>query len=101
MELDINIKQSLLNLEKSLDALDNALLKQANGTIVQTGLTDELNLLSEDRSKLAAELDNAVAKITTLENINTEVEHRIDSVMGEIAQLLSNATMFDNPQAGA
>lgn len=88
MDLDDNIKHSLQKLEKSLDALDNALVKQVNGVAVQDDLTDELNLLSEDRSRLASELDEAVAKIDTLEAVNVEVEQRIDNVMAEISTLL-------------
>ncbi|NRA87808.1 MAG: DUF4164 family protein [Rhizobiales bacterium] len=90
MELNLNIKHSLQNLEKSLDALDNALLKQAKGSRVHSSLAQDLTILSEDRSNLARQLDDAVAKINSLENTNVDVEQRIDNVMVEISQLLSN-----------
>lgn len=89
MELDHIIKQSLLNLEKSFDALDNALLRQAKGAANNDGLSDELNLLIEDRSQMAAQLDDAKAKIDSLESLNKEIEHRVDVAMGQLTLLLS------------
>lgn len=89
MEIDHIIKQSLQNLEKSFDVLDNALKRQSNGAVTNDGLTDELNMLIEDRSKLAAQLDDAKAKIDTLQNLNNEVESRVDVAMQQLALLLS------------
>lgn len=89
MELDHILKQSLRGLESSFDALDNALMKQANGAQTNDGLTDELNMLVEDRSRLAAQLDEAQAKIETLESVNQEIEHRVDVAMQQLALLLS------------
>ena len=70
MELDEIIKQSLLKLEKSFDALDNALLKQANGVALQANLSQDIDLLVQDRSQLASQLDDAKAKIDSLQNMN-------------------------------
>lgn len=89
MELDHIIKQSLLNLEKSFDALDNALMKQANGAAASTGMAEELNMLIEDRSQLAAQLDDAKAKIESLESVNQEIETRVDVAMQQLALLLN------------
>ncbi|MGL1919614.1 MAG: DUF4164 domain-containing protein [Hyphomicrobiales bacterium] len=89
MELDHILKQSLRGLESSFDALDNALMKQANGAQTNDGLTDELNMLIEDRSRMAAQLDEAQAKIETLESVNQEIEHRVDVAMQQLALLLS------------
>lgn len=89
MELEHTIKQSLLNLEKSFDALDNALMKQANGAAANDSLTDELNILIEDRSQLAVQLDEAKAKIDSLESLNQDVENRVDMAMQQLSLLLS------------
>lgn len=90
MELDRTIKQSLLNLEKSFDALDNALMKQANGAAQNDGLADELNMLIEDRSQLAKQLDEAKAKVNVLENVNQQIEDRVDMAMEQLTLMLSD-----------
>lgn len=89
MEMDHILKTSLQNLESSFDALDNALVKQANGAQTNDGLTDELNMLIEDRSQMATQLDEAKAKIDSLESLNQEIEHRVDVAMQQLALLLS------------
>lgn len=89
MELDHTIKQSLQNLEKSFDALDNALIRQANGAVASDDLNDELNILIEDRSQMAAQLDEAKAKIDSLESLNQDVENRVDTAMQQLALLLN------------
>lgn len=91
MELDEIIKQSLLKLEKSFDALDNALLKQANGMALQANLSQDIDLLVQDRSQLASQLDDAKAKIDSLENMNQLVEKRIDAIMSELTQMLDTS----------
>ncbi|MCJ8324353.1 MAG: DUF4164 family protein [Rhizobiales bacterium] len=85
------IKQSLLKLEKSFDALDNALLKQAKGNALQANLSQDIDLLVQDRSQLASQLDDAKAKIDSLQNINQLVEKGIDAIMGELTQMLDTS----------
>lgn len=91
MELDNVIKQSLLNLEKSFDTLDNALVKQAKGAVMQGELSEDIDILEQDRNLLAGQLDEAKAKIDSLENVNQLVEQRIDAIMGELTQLLDES----------
>lgn len=91
MELDDTIKQNLLKLEKSFDALDKALLKQANGAALQGNLSQDIDLLVQDRSLLASQLDDAKAKIDSLETINQLVEKRIDAIMSELTQMLDTS----------
>ncbi len=88
MELNISITQSLQNLEKSLDSLDNALEKQNHSSSLQKNLADDLNLISDDRSKLAGQLDDAMAKIARMEAANVEIDQRIGLVMVEVNQLI-------------
>lgn len=91
MELDDTIKQNLLKLEKSFDALDKALLKQANGAALQGNLSQDIDLLVQDRSLLASQLDDAKAKIDSLETVNQLVEKRIDAIMSELTQMLDTS----------
>lgn len=88
MELDYTLKQSLLNLEKSFDALDNALMKQGNSATGNDGMADELNMLNEDKNHLAAQLDKAKAKIRMFETVNQQIENRVDTAMQQLSSLL-------------
>ncbi|PCI87183.1 MAG: hypothetical protein COB24_07195 [Hyphomicrobiales bacterium] len=89
MELDHTIRQSLLNLEKSFDALDNALMKQGSGATGNDGMRDELNMLIEDKNQLTVQLDKAEAKIGVFETANLQIENRVDTAMQQLSSLLS------------
>lgn len=89
MELDYTLKQSLLNLEKSFDALDNALVKQGNSATGNGDMADELNMLNEDKNHLAAQLDIAKEKIEMFETVNQQIENRVDAAMRQLSSLLS------------
>jgi len=84
-------------MQTAMDRLDAALgqLEAAVNRRVETdqryvAVDDELQRLGEDRSKLAQDLDEALAKSTRLEDTNREVSRRLVSAMETIRAVLND-----------
>jgi Domain of unknown function (DUF4164) len=74
----------------ALDALEAAVERRRSADGSAAGLTEEINTLGADRSRLASELDAAVARARTLETVNREVAQRLDVAIGTIRSMLED-----------
>ena len=83
------IEAASRRLALALDALAGAVERRRNADAGQASLAAQLHALGSDRSKLAAELDEAAARARSLENVNLEVARRLDAAMGTIRSLLA------------
>jgi len=75
-------------LQSALQALEAALERRLNGTDEQASLADQIHTLDADRSRLANELDDAVARSRRLETANREVAQRLDAAIDTIRAVL-------------
>jgi hypothetical protein len=82
------IDQATRRLAAALDGLDAALDRRQVADKGDVSRTAELQALGADRSRLASELDAAVARTRRLEAANREIAQRLDSAMGTIRQVL-------------
>jgi chromosome segregation ATPase len=85
--LDAALKQ----LAAALDRLDAASERRAQADALRTNLEDELAVMQDDRSRLAAELDGAIARARSLELANDEVARRLCGASAEIREVLASA----------
>lgn len=84
-----------MSLEAALQRLNDALarLEEAAEHRVELDLTIagrgiEVQALSEDRSRLARELDASYARFSTLETANRDVSRRLDQAMESLRHVL-------------
>jgi DNA-directed RNA polymerase specialized sigma24 family protein len=72
----------------ALDALEAAIERRREADRSEEGLADQLHALGADRSKLASDLDAAVARARVLETANREIARRLDVAIGTIRSVL-------------
>jgi hypothetical protein len=85
-----SIEAASRRLALALDALDAA--ADGRREVVRHGeaLTAQVHALGDDRARLAAELDSAVARSRTLEVANREVAKRIETAIETIQAVLGD-----------
>jgi hypothetical protein len=72
----------------ALDALGAAVERRREAARAEAALGDQLHALGTDRSKLAADLDQAAARTRALESTNREVARRLDTAIQTIRSVL-------------
>ena len=82
------IETASRRLTLALDALAAAVERRRNRDAGEVTLSSQLHALGADRSRLAAELDEASARARALENTSREVANRLDAAMATIRSLL-------------
>lgn len=82
------IEEALLRLDNALNSFEVAVVRAAEADQKYETLEREVSALSEDRSRLAAELDTVKADVRSQADINTQISARVDGVMHNIRTLL-------------
>jgi hypothetical protein len=82
-EID-SVEAASRRLALALDALDAAAERRREAARGEEALGVQIHSLGEDRARLAAELDQAMARARALERANREVARRIGAVMESI-----------------
>jgi septal ring factor EnvC (AmiA/AmiB activator) len=72
----------------AMDALEAAVEHRRELDRGQADLSEQLHALGSDRSRLAAHLDSAAARIRTLEVTNREVSRRLDTAIESVRGVL-------------
>ncbi len=72
----------------ALDALEAAVRRRQEKDRSAAALENEIRTLSDDRSRLAQDLDKAKARSVQLESVSMNVSQRLDSAIGSIRGLL-------------
>ncbi len=84
-----SIEAASRRLALALDALDAAAERRREAAKSEAALSAQIHALGNDRSRLAGELDHAIARSHALEAANREVAQRlaraIDTVRGVLA----------------
>ncbi|PVB61932.1 hypothetical protein DCO57_10305 [Labrenzia sp. 011] len=91
-EMDSMEKTSLTDaakrLEKAVSHLESAVQRRMDADRSLNALQDDLQRLGEDRSQLAASLDDSEARASRLEEANKDVSRRLVSAMETIRSVL-------------
>lgn len=82
------IEAASRRLALALDALAAAVERRRTADVGAATVTAQLHALGSDRSKLAAELDEASARARALESVNRDVARRLDGAIATIRSLL-------------
>lgn len=85
------LEAALRKLAAALDRLDAANERRAKADALRANVEEELAVMQDDRSRLAVELDGAVARSKSLELANHEVARRLNHASAEIKAVLSGA----------
>jgi Domain of unknown function (DUF4164) len=89
-ELPDGVAEAMRRLIAALDRLDAARERRAEADRLRTNLEEEFPVMQDDRSRLAVELDGAVARAKSLELANDEARRKLAYVMAEIRAVLAN-----------
>lgn len=82
------IEVATRRLSQALDSLEAAVERRREADRGGQSLGPQLHALGADRSRLAAELDEATARAREIESTNREVARRIDVAMDGIKAVL-------------
>ena len=85
------IEAATKRLALALDALAAAVELRRERLLVPVSLAAQLHALGGDRSRLAAELDAAVARARALETVNREIAERLDAATRAIRSVLGTS----------
>lgn len=85
-----NVKTVMGRLDTALSQLEAAVHRHVEAGERFATAEDELQRLGEDRSKLAQDLDSALARADRLEDTNREVSRRLVSAMETIRAVLND-----------
>lgn len=83
------LETAIDRLRRATDALEAALSRKERETKSAAALEQELEVLLEDRSKLAHELDQVRARASRLDAAGAEVSGRVDTVMSNLQSILA------------
>ncbi len=90
-KLPERLDAALKRLAAALDRLDAASERRAKADALRANLVEELAVMQDDRSRLAVELDGAIARAKSLELANDEVARRLNGASAEIREVLAGA----------
>jgi chromosome segregation ATPase len=86
---------ALRRLAAALDRLEAACERRAKADAERGNLEEELAVLQDDRSRLAVELDGAIARSKSLELANEDIGRRLNHASGEIRSVLTEVAARD------
>lgn len=84
------IEQALARLTAAVGRLEAAVERRLTGDLQHDELEKEFARLGEDRSRLAMELDQNIARAGRLEEANREVSRRLVAAMESIRTVLDS-----------
>lgn len=82
------VEAATRRLSLALDALEAAVERRGEADRGEEALSAQLHHFGNDRAKLAAELDEALAQARRLEDVNREVAQRLDLAMETIRSVI-------------
>jgi chromosome segregation ATPase len=83
------LESAIKRLVAAIDQLEAASERRMQAEAQRADLEEELAVMQDDRSRLAVELDGAVARSKSLESANNEVSRRLQKASATIRTVLS------------
>jgi hypothetical protein len=97
------LEEALQRLSTALDRLELAATARLDAEHGLEPLETELAIMRDDRSRLAVELDGALARNASLEHATREVEQRVGRAIDHVEAVLRGASAdgvsIDRPEA--
>lgn len=79
---------ALTRLTKALDALELAVARRVETEFSSADLEEELAIMQDDRSRLALELDAALARVNALDKSREDIIGRLDRARASVGAVL-------------
>jgi hypothetical protein len=95
MDSATRLDAALKRLAAALDQLEAAAARRADADAGAADLEEELAIMQDDRSRLAVELDGALARAKSLQIANVEVAHRLERASATVRAILAAADPAD------
>lgn len=95
MGLPADIDRAFQHVSTALDLLEAAVHRRSEKDLVRSNLGDEIAILQDDRSRLAVELDGALARGKSLSASNQEISIRLERASSSIRAILEHAEPVD------
>ncbi|MBL1255217.1 DUF4164 family protein [Methylocystis sp. Sn-Cys] len=86
------LDQALGRLGAALDRLERSMAVKLEDDVSAAELEEELDIMQDDRGRLALELDAALAHVSALEKARDEVLRRLDEAGADVAAALGQAS---------
>lgn len=84
------LEDASARLQKALERLESAVDRRLERESLVLNVEEEVQRMTADRSRLAGELDDALAKTNRLEDANKEVSRRLVGAMEQIRRALTS-----------
>ena len=91
MSIPTALEAALKRLSGALDQLDAAADRRARADAARGDLEDELTVMQDDRSRLAMELNSALARIESLDLAHREADRRLERAGATIRAALGES----------
>lgn len=91
MSLPDSLEAALRRLNTAIDLLEAAAERRRQGGLARGDSAEELAIMQDDRARLAAELDGALARGRSLDLAHGEVARRIERARAHVVALIEAA----------
>ena len=91
MSIPTALEAALKRLSAALDHLDAAADRRARADAARGDLEDELTIMQDDRSRLAMELNTALARVESLDLAHREADRRLERAGATIRAALGES----------
>ena len=90
-----SLDNALKRLESALGLLEAAATRRLEAERRRGDLETELQIMQDDRARLAVELDGTVARLHRVETVTDDVSRRVQRAVGAIQDVLGRAQPVD------
>ena len=91
MDHRANLSSALDSLTRAVASLESSAARHNSRAELTGNAETELMLMREDRARLAAELDEALARAAKLEQLQSEASLQLDQAIASVRSLLDEA----------
>jgi hypothetical protein len=89
--MSVLVEDAVKRLQAAIALLESNIGRRLDTEHRKGDLETELQLMQDDRARLAVELESTVARLNRVELATDHVERRVQSAVGTIEQVLSRA----------
>ncbi len=89
--MSLTLDDAMKRLENALGLLEATIARRLDAERRRGDLETELQLMQDDRARLAVELDGTVARLHRVETAASDVGRRVERAVGAIRDVLAHA----------
>jgi uncharacterized protein YicC (UPF0701 family) len=93
------LDEAMKRLDRALGLLEASVSRRLEAERRRGGLETELQLMQDDRSRLAVELDGALTRLNRFEAATDDVSRRVRQAIGAVESVLAQAGQLE-PEEG-